>query len=149
MTTEETFMRMALEEAEEALEEGEVPVGAVAVFRDKVIGRGRNRRERLDDPTAHAEILALRAAAEYLRTWRLENIDLHVTLEPCTMCAGAIVQARVRRLFFGALDPKAGAVVSLYKIGSDDRLNHQVEVFRGILEEECEQLLKRFFASKR
>jgi len=143
------YMRAALEEAQQAFEEGDVPVGAVVVLGDRIIGRGRNQREKLHDPTAHAEVLALRAAAESLGTWRLEEAEMYVTLEPCTMCAGALLLARVKGLYFGAVDPKAGAVVSLHRLLSDRRLNHQVKVFRGILEKECQEILSLFFSTKR
>ncbi|HNT35774.1 MAG TPA: tRNA adenosine(34) deaminase TadA [bacterium] len=143
------YMRAALVEAQEAFEQGEVPVGAVVVLNGKIVGQGHNQRERLADPTAHAEILALRQAAQACGSWRLSGADMYVTLEPCTMCAGAIVLARVRRLFFGADDPKAGAVVSLFRILDDNRLNHTVEVFKGVLEDECSGMLSRFFATKR
>jgi len=142
-------MRAALKEAEEAAEEGEVPVGAVVVHGGKVVGRGRNQREKLEDPTAHAEMIAITQAAAALGTWRLEGCTLFVTLEPCLMCAGALVNARVDRVVFGARDPKAGACGSLYQVGLDPRLNHRFEVEGGVLEAECGELLRRFFAGKR
>jgi len=135
----------ALAEARLALEAGEVPVGAVVVLDGEVIGRGHNLREAAQDPTAHAEILAIRQAARHLGSWRLTNADLYVTLEPCPMCAGAIVNARLRRLVFGAYDPKAGAVVSLMNLVQDRRLNHTVEVLDGICQSECAGLLQEFF----
>ncbi len=142
-------MREALEEAEQAALVGEVPVGAVVVHRGQVIARAHNRRELDGDPTAHAEILALREAAELLGSWRLEGCTLYVTLEPCFMCAGAVVNGRVERLVFGALDPKAGAVGSLADVPGDQRLNHRPEVTGGILAEPCGQILKEFFAARR
>ncbi|MEX0705608.1 MAG: nucleoside deaminase, partial [Nitriliruptoraceae bacterium] len=126
-------MRVALAEAEAAAEAGDVPVGAVVVVDGHEVARGRNRREVDQDPTAHAEVLALRAAARELGTWRLDTATLVVTLEPCTMCAGALVLARIARLVFGADDPKAGAVGALYDVPRDPRLNHQVTVERGVL----------------
>lgn len=150
MTDEdERFMRAALAEAHSAAESDEVPVGAVVVCRQRIIGRGHNQRELLTDPTAHAEMLALTAAADHLRSWRLEECTLYVTLEPCVMCAGAIVQARVRRLVFGASDPKAGACGSLYTIPSDRRLNHVVEMTTGVLEQEAGAMLQDFFKKQR
>ncbi len=142
-------MREALQEAERALGQGEVPIGAVAVMGGRVIGRGANRVIGDADPTAHAEIVALRQAAQKLGNYRLTGVDLYVTVEPCAMCAGAIIQARVDRLFYGAPDPKAGAVDSLHKLLGDDRLNHRVEVTAGILEEESRTLIARFFREKR
>ncbi len=150
MTDEdERFMRAALAEAQSAAESDEVPVGAVVVHRQRIIGRGHNQRELLTDPTAHAEMLALTAAAGYLRSWRLEECTLYVTLEPCVMCAGAIVQARVQRLVFGASDPKAGACGSLYTSPSDRRLNHVVEMTTGVLEQEAGAMLQDFFKKQR
>ncbi|WP_461368092.1 tRNA adenosine(34) deaminase TadA [Candidatus Darwinibacter acetoxidans] len=138
-------MSEALAEARLALAAGEVPVGAVVVLHGEVIGRGHNRRETANDPTAHAEILAIREAAGKLGSWRLTDADLYVTLEPCPMCAGAIVNARLRRLAFGAYDPKAGAVISLMNLVQDRRLNHTVEVLDGICQSECAALLQEFF----
>lgn len=149
MVMHRSFMKEALQEAEKARKQNEVPVGAVIVYQGKVIGRGYNQRETLNDPIAHAEIIAIREAAKELGGWRLTNSDLYVTLEPCAMCAGAAVNARIRALYFGAYDPKAGAVSSLMKLAQDKRLNHQVEVFGGICESECGQLLKDFFKEKR
>jgi len=146
---DEQFMRFALSEAREAAEEGETPVGAVAVFDDRVIAFGHNRREAAQDPTAHAELLTLKAAAEALKAWRLGGVTLYVTLEPCPMCAGALVLARVDRLVFGARDPKAGAAGSLWDVLRDRRLNHRAEVVGGILAEECGALLQEFFAQRR
>ncbi|MEK6798800.1 MAG: tRNA adenosine(34) deaminase TadA [Planctomycetota bacterium] len=146
---DERFMRAAITEAFAAREDGEVPIGAVVVRDGRVIGRGCNQRETLNDPTAHAEMIALTAAAAHLGNWRLENCTLYVTLEPCAMCAGAIVLARVARLVFGATDAKAGACVSLYNIPTDVRLNHQVAVTHGVLSDECGAMLTEFFARQR
>ncbi len=143
------YLRQALAEAQRAFEAGEVPVGAVVVFDDKVIGRGHNQREGLHDPTAHAEILAITAAANHLEDWRLTGCSLYVTKEPCAMCAGALVNARVDRLVFGAWDEQAGSAGSLYQLCRDPRFNHQVEVTGGVLEEECRALLQEFFQRKR
>ena len=139
------WMAQALREAVKAADEGEVPVGAVIVHNSMVIGRGYNRPEGLHDATAHAEILAIGAASETLGDWRLEECAIYVTLEPCPMCAGAIVQARIPLLVFGATDPKAGACGTLYDIPRDPRLNHQVEVVSGVMAEESASLLKEFF----
>ncbi len=143
------FMRMALREAEAAAEEDEVPVGAVIVHEGRVIGAAHNQRIQLRDPTAHAEMLAITQAAEAIGDWRLENCLLFVTLEPCPMCAGAIVQARIPFVVFGASDPKAGAVHSLYQMLNDERLNHRCEVMGGVLAEECGLILTEFFKRKR
>jgi tRNA(adenine34) deaminase len=146
---DEQFMRMALEEAKRAGEEGEVPVGAVLVSGGQVIGRGRNRPITLSDPTAHAEILALREGAGKVGNYRLPDCTLYVTIEPCAMCAGALLQARVKRLVFGAEDPKAGGVRSLYSLLEDGLLNHRVEVTAGVLLQECREVLGRFFRERR
>lgn len=144
------LMREALAEARAALGTGDVPVGAVVVGPDgEVLARGRNAREATGDPTAHAEVLALRAAAERLGRWRLDGCTLVVTLEPCAMCAGAVVLARVPRLVLGAWDPKAGACGSVHDLVRDRRLNHRVEVVGGVLEDECGALLREFFAGRR
>ena len=142
-------MQSALREAEAALEASEVPVGAVVVYQGRIIGRGHNQRERLKDPTAHAEMLALTAAATARGDWRLDGCTLYVTLEPCPMCAGALVLARVRRLVFGTPDPKAGACGTLHNLVQDARLNHRVEVGPPVCREECAGLLRRFFAAQR
>ena len=142
-------MRAAIDEACAALEAGDVPVGAVVVHRGRIIGRGHNERERLQDPTAHAEILALTAAAANMGSWRLLECTLYVTLEPCVMCAGAVVHARMDRLVFGAADPKAGACGSIYNITADPRLNHQVRTVGGVLEEACADVLRSFFKQQR
>lgn len=143
------MMRQALDEAEAAMEAGDVPVGAIIVHDGRIIGRGRNQRELLQDPTAHAEMIALTAAAEAMRSWRLIGCTLYVTLEPCAMCAGAIVLARLDRLVFGAEDPKAGACGSLFNLVQDPRLNHQVRIEPNILPRECSELLRSFFARRR
>jgi tRNA(adenine34) deaminase len=150
MEHDEDWMRVALDQARAALGHGDVPVGAVVVGPDGVeLGRGRNRREQAGDPTAHAELEALRAAARALGSWRLDGCTLVVTLEPCSMCAGGIVQARVARLVFGADDPKAGAVTSLFDLVRDPRLPHRVEVRRGVLAAECAEVLRAFFRGRR
>jgi tRNA(adenine34) deaminase len=147
---DEAWMRVALQEARAALDHADVPVGAVVVGADgRELARGRNRREQARDPTAHAELEALRAAARALGGWRLDGCTLLVTLEPCAMCAGAIVQARLARLVFAADDPKGGAVTSLWDLVRDPRLPHRVEVRRGVLAEESAALLRGFFAGRR
>lgn len=147
--SDESFMRAALEAAEAATRQGEVPVGAVVVKDGRILAVAFNERETANDPTAHAEILALRQAARTLGSWRLCDADLYVTLEPCPMCAGALVNARVRRVIYGCDDPKAGAARTLYKLLEDPRLNHRVEVVAGVLADECAGLLKGFFARLR
>lgn len=142
-------MRTALELAERALASEDVPVGALVVHEERVIGRGYNQREHLQDPTAHAEMLALTAAAEHLGQWRLEECTLYVTLEPCVMCAGALVLARLPRLVFAATDPKAGACGSLFTITQDARLNHRIETVGGVLAEPAAELLREFFRRRR
>ena len=142
-------MRAALREARRALEDDEVPVGAVVVHQGRVIGRAHNQRERLKDPTAHAEMIALTQAAAALESWRLDGATLYVTLEPCLMCAGALVNARIERVVYGAKDPRAGACGSIYNVGIDARLNHRFEVVGGVLEGECAELLTEFFSKKR
>lgn len=146
---DETFMRMALDAARDAEAIGEVPIGAVVVCEGAVVARAHNRRETDRDPTAHAEMLALRDAAEKLGRWRLSDCTVYVTLEPCPMCAGALQQARVARLVYGASDEKAGAVATLYSLCTDERLNHRLEVTSGVLAEESERMLKEFFAGLR
>ncbi len=142
-------MLEALKEAERAIAHGDVPVGCVVAKDGEIIGRGHNRREERGDPLAHAEMLALRDAAESLGGWRLDGCDLYVTLEPCAMCAGAMSQARIARLFYGARDFKAGAAGSVFDFLSDPRLPHRLDVFEGICEERCRSLLSRFFRDKR
>ncbi len=146
---DERMMRQALVGAERALESDDVPVGAVVVHEGSIIGRGYNQRELLQDPTAHAEMIALTAAASAMETWRLEGCTMYVTLEPCVMCAGALVLARMERLVFGAYDPKAGACGSVYNVVEDERLNHRLQVTSGILADECGAMLTEFFARKR
>jgi len=151
----EDYMRQALREAALAGQVDEVPIGAIVIHHDpvsgddRVIGSAHNQREQLHDPTAHAEMLAITQAAEALGNWRLERCTLYVTLEPCPMCAGAIVLARIPRVVYGATDPKAGAVTTLYRLLDDARLNHRAEVIGGVLATECGQLLSQFFAGKR
>ncbi len=142
-------MRLALDEAAKAQTHDDVPIGAVLVRDGDVLASAGNERELRSDPTAHAEILVLRAAAEALGTWRLEGTTLYVTLEPCPMCAGALVLARVARLVYAALDPRAGAAYSLYNIVQDPRLNHSLDLTTGVLEEESAALLRSFFEGKR
>lgn len=143
------YMRMALAEAQAAAAAGEVPVGAIIVCNDRVIAAAHNQRETLRDPTAHAEMIAITQAAESLDAWRLEGCTLYVTLEPCPMCAGAIVQSRVPRVVYGAIDPKAGAVESLYQLLADERLNHRPDVTGSVLAEPCGEILTSFFRARR
>ena len=142
-------MAEALAEARLAAAEGEVPIGAVVVVDGRIVGRGRNARERLNDPTAHAEILALHEASKELGRWRLSGATMYATLEPCPMCAGALVNARIDRLVYGVADPKAGAVDTLFDLVRDPRLNHRVRVESGILAEECGEILRQFFRERR
>jgi tRNA(adenine34) deaminase len=147
---DEKFMRQAIEQAQIAGRMGEVPIGAVITDgRDHVVSSGYNLREAGNDPTAHAEIIAIREAGRAFGSWRLEGATIYVTIEPCLMCLGAIILARLSRLVFGARDPKAGAVFSVYDIGNDRRLNHTVDVTEGICMEECSNLLKDFFKTLR
>lgn len=143
------FMALALKEAETAFEKNEIPVGAVIVSDGTVIARAHNQVEMLQDPTAHAEVIAIGAAADHLGKWRLNGCTLYVTLEPCPMCAGAIVLSRMDRVVFGSYDPKMGACSTLYNIAQDDRLNHRVEVIAGVMDDESRFLLREFFARKR
>lgn len=138
-----------MKEARKAAAQDEVPVGAVIVHKDKIIARGHNQVERLKDPTAHAEMIAITSAANYLRTKWLKDTSLYVTIEPCSMCAGALVLARVKNLYFGASDPKTGACGSVVNIVNHKKLNHRIKVVKGILEAECGTLLKNFFKNKR
>ena len=149
METDEKWMRLALEEARLAEESEEVPVGAVIVRGEEVLVRAHNSPITLLDPSAHAEVLAIRQAASLLRNYRLAGTTLYVTLEPCLMCAGAILQARIDRVVFGAADPKSGAVISLYRLFDDRRLNHAVSVTEGVLKEACVEILSGFFRAKR
>ena len=142
-------LRAAIEAAKVAEENGDVPIGAVIVFENQIIGKAYNQREQLKDPTAHAEIIALTQAAAALGTWRLNGCTIYVTLEPCPMCAGALVLARIDRLVYGCADPKTGACGSLYNIVQDERLNHRLEVTSGVLANECSELLQEFFAHRR
>jgi tRNA(adenine34) deaminase len=142
-------MRLALEEARSALAENEVPIGAVIVHNGRVVARAHNQREQLRDPTAHAEMIAITQAAAALQSWRLEGCGLYVTLEPCPMCAGAILQARIPLVVYGATDPKAGAVRTLYRLLEDSRLNHRCEVVPQVLHEECGRILTEFFQRQR
>jgi len=145
----EQFMEHALALAEQAAQRGEVPVGALVVIDEQIVGEGFNRRECDQDPTAHAEMFALKQAAEHVGSWRLCGATLYVTLEPCPMCAGAIVNSRVDHLVYGCPDPKAGAVRSLYCLCEDPRLNHRVEVVRGVQQQRCSEMLSDFFAKLR
>ena len=145
----EEYMQEALKEANAAAAEGEVPIGAVIVRGGEIIARAHNRTEQDKDPTAHAEILAIREAASRLGGWRLPGCSMYVTVEPCSMCAGAIVWSRIERLYIGAMDPKAGACGSLYNIPCDSRLNHNVEIETGLMGEECSRLMKDFFRKLR
>jgi len=149
MQTDYDFMKIALEEASLASGEDEVPVGAILVSDGHIIAQAHNSPVAKNDPSAHAEMLVLRQAARMMCNYRLSGSELYVTLEPCIMCAGAIIQARLARVVFGARDPKCGAVVSLYQVLNDNRLNHQVAVMEGILKEECGEILSRFFKEKR
>jgi len=144
-----TWMAEALAEARKAAAEGEVPIGAVVVVDGRIVGRGRNARETRLDPTAHAEVLALQEAARSLHRWRLTGAMVYATLEPCPMCAGALVNARVDRLVYAVPDPKAGAAGTLFDVLRDPRLNHRVEVVSGVMAEECGELLSSFFRSRR
>lgn len=146
---DEYWMIQAIDRAQRAFEVDEVPVGAVIVHQNQIIGEGYNQRETLNDPTAHAEMIAITQAAEQLNSWRLLNCTLYVTLEPCPMCAGAIVQSRIPRLVYGTTDPKSGACHSLYQITEDQRLNHFVNVTGGVHREPCSLILKEFFALQR
>ena len=145
----ETYMRMAYQEAEVALAGEEVPIGSVIVHRDRVVASAHNQREQLRDPTAHAEMIAITQAAEELGDWRLGGCTLYVTLEPCSMCAGAIILARIPTVVYGAPDPKAGAVETLYQLLSDSRLNHNCQIVSGVLLEPCSEILTRFFRQQR
>jgi tRNA(adenine34) deaminase len=146
---DQLYMKLAIEQAQIAEENGDVPIGAVIVYQNQIIGRAYNQREQLQDPTAHAEIIALTQAAAFIESWRLHGCTMYVTLEPCPMCAGALVLARIDRLVYGCDDPKTGAVKSMYNIVSDQRLNHIIDVTSGVLAEECSGLLQQFFRRRR
>ncbi len=148
MKNDEFFMRQALAEAEESMKKTEIPVGAVLVFKDKILSRAHNEAISKNDPTAHSEIVAIRKACQRKRNYRLSDCELYVTLEPCAMCLGAVVQARIRRLVFGAYDPKGGAVESIMMFPFE-KLNHKVEIEGGVLAEECGKILKDFFMERR
>ncbi len=149
LATAELWMREALSEALKASAEGEVPIGAVLLLNGKIIGRGRNNPIQLNDPTAHAEIIALRQAARNMANYRIPGSVLIVTIEPCIMCIGAMIHARVDELIYGAADPKAGAVKSCYQLADGNQQNHRIQVMPGVLENECSSVLKAFFASRR
>ena len=146
---DDQYMRIAIEQAKIAEENGDIPIGAVIVYKNQIIAKAYNQREQLADPTAHAEIVALTQAAAFVESWRLNGCTMYVTLEPCPMCAGALVLARVDRLIYGCDDPKAGACKSLYNIVQDERLNHRLEVTSGVLQEQCRQQLQEFFSRRR
>ena len=145
----EFFMREALKEAQKAYDQAEVPIGAVVVLNGEIIGRGHNLREKEQDATLHAEIKAIRQANQHLGSWRLEDCELFVTLEPCPMCSGAMILARMKKVVFGAFDPKAGTAGTFMNLLQDSRFNHQVEVEQGILEDECKEILQQFFKGLR
>jgi tRNA(adenine34) deaminase len=150
MTDDDSWMRVALAEADAAAAAGEVPVGCVVVDpHGRLLSRGRNAREELADPTAHAEMIAVREAAARALSWRLDGATAYVTLEPCAMCAGALVLSRVARVVFGCKDPKSGAIDSMFGVGRDERLNHRFEVVSGVLADECAERLRSFFAALR
>ena len=142
-------MRLAFTLAEDAYDEDEIPVGSVIVYKNRIIGRGYNQVERLKDPTAHAEILAISAACNTLNNKYLEECTIYVTLEPCPMCAGALVWSKIDRIVFGATDPRAGACGSIFNLASNPRLNHRIEIIQGVLEQDCEWILKKFFKERR
>ncbi len=146
---DERFMRVAIEQAEIAAENGDVPIGAVIVYKKQIIAKAYNQRQQLNDPTAHAEIIALTQAAAFVQNWRLNGCAMYVTLEPCPMCAGALVLARLDRLVYGCNDPKSGACGSIYNIVADERLNHRLQVTAGVLAEECGAQLQSFFQKRR
>ena len=141
-------MQQAVNEAKKAFERDEVPVGSIIVYQNKIIGRAYNQREMLKDPTAHAEMIAITQASSYMQNWRLNNTTIYVTLEPCAMCAGALVQARVKNLVFGAKDGKYGACESVLELVNNPRYNHQLNILSGVLEDECRNLLKHFFLER-
>ena len=147
--THEDYMRLALEEAEKAYQENEVPIGAIIVRDGEILGKGHNEKEQRRDATAHAEILALKDAMEKVGAWRLTGASIYVTIEPCVMCVGALIQARVKSLIFGAADPKFGGVVSLHKLADDPRHNHRIDYTSGVLEKEARELMQGFFRQRR
>lgn len=149
MMTDDAYMGIALKEALAAADEGEVPVGAVILQGGKIIGKAHNQTELLKDPTAHAEILAITQAAAALQNWRLSECVMYVTKEPCVMCAGALILARMKKVVFGARDPKRGGAVSLFNVLNNPQLNHRVEVVEGVLKAECQSILQEFFRSRR
>lgn len=149
LTEDTTYMQAAIAEAQRARDKGEVPIGAVIVHEGQIIGRGHNLRETSNDPTSHAEMVAIRQAAEAIGHWRLLETTLYVTLEPCVMCMGAIILARIPRLVYACRDPRAGAVGSIYDFSSDERFNHQVDVVEGVLGEQCSTMLSDFFQELR
>lgn len=149
LSREEKYMKEALKQARKAAEKGEVPIGCVIVMDDKIVGRGYNRRTCDHSTLAHAEIIAIRKACRYVNDWRLDEAEMYVTLEPCQMCSGAIIQSRIRKLYFGAMNPKAGCAGSIINIFDEPRFNHHVEVTQGILQEECSAMLKDFFKDLR
>ena len=143
------FMKLALEQAKKAYKKDEVPIGAVIVCNDKVVAKGFNIREKRNDPTGHAEIVAVKKACKKRRSWRLEDCTIYVTVEPCSMCAGALLWTRIRRIVFGAFDAKGGALGSSYNLFEQKNLNHKAEITSGVLEEECSKIMKDFFKTKR
>ncbi|WP_303051832.1 tRNA adenosine(34) deaminase TadA [uncultured Dialister sp.] len=147
--TDREYMLLALKEAEKAADEGEIPIGAVLVYKDLIIAAGHNEKEKAKDPTAHAEITAIRKGAAFLKRWRLTGASLYVTIEPCPMCAGALLNARVSRLIYGSANPQYGAVDSRFHLTSSSVLNHTMEVTSGICKEECQALMDEFFAHRR
>mgnify|MGYP006280945507 FL=1 len=149
MKTDKQYMELALQEAQKALEMDEVPIGAIVICDGKIVGRGYNLKEELQDPTAHAEMIAIREASQNMGSWRLPECELYVTLEPCPMCIGAMIQARIKRLVYGASDEKGGATGSLYNLAEDERFNHQIEVVSGVLADKSSKMLKDFFRSLR
>lgn len=149
MTSHEKYMKEAIKQAKKAAAIGEVPIGCVIVYNDKIIGRGYNRRKTDKNTLSHAELVAIRKSSKYLDDWRLEDCDMYVTLEPCQMCSGAIVQARMKRVYIGCMNPKAGCAGSIFNLLQVPEFNHQVEITKGILEDECSQILKDFFKGLR
>ena len=143
------YMELAFSEAKKALAKKEVPIGAIIIKDNKIIGRGHNLKEKRQDPTAHAEIVAIKDAASNLNSWRLDNCEIFVTLEPCPMCVGAMLQARIKRLVFAAYDPKGGAAGSLYNLANDHRFNHSIEIKGGVMKKKSSNMLKNFFKSLR